>query len=311
MIFLHDSVKTDRFNKDKKLTLLKNGVITISQFVNLIEPKDDYVLIGPAVVAKSAIEDFIIEWKTHDLSLEKAISSTQTMRLSQDDIMDKLNELVKVFPEINKIVIEFKRALGMTSCPKCVKNRYLNVIANKVKTLMEDGRNVGDLQGFIGLMMEKYFPKRRSNAIGEELNMDWLKPDELLGLGEDIIEGLDACFECAMKHLSRAKILYEEAVLGYPDHKQLLFNELTLSDKAVEAAFIKYSDAVAQMDMASCELVGDLKGLSADYQTDIVELANSIRAARLALQDDPMQVPDFDELRITVKKLQLKVAGNK
>ena len=311
MIFLHDSVKTSEFKKDKKLTLLKNGVITMSQFVNLIEPKDDYVVIGPAVVAKSALSDFILEWKTHDMSLEKAVSSEPAMTITQDEIMDKLGALSEVFPEILKTVTEFRKALKMTSCPKCVKNRYLNVIASKVNELKKDGRSLGGLDQFVELVLEKYFPKRIDGFSSHKFDIEWLKPEEVVGLGEDVIDGLSYCFECVMKHISRAKVLYEEFKLGYPDHKRLMFDELTKGNKALEEGFILYMDAVGQLDMASCELVGDLRGLPPGAQVEMIELADKIRAARLLFQEDPTQPPDFDGLRLEVKKLQLKVSPQK
>ena len=50
---------------DKKLNLLKHGIITIGQFVNLIEEHDPYIMIGPAIVDKSKIKEFLEEWRNN------------------------------------------------------------------------------------------------------------------------------------------------------------------------------------------------------------------------------------------------------
>ena len=46
-MYIHESVKTDEFIEYKKLNLLKNGIITIGQFVNLIDKNDPYTIIRP------------------------------------------------------------------------------------------------------------------------------------------------------------------------------------------------------------------------------------------------------------------------
>ena len=55
MLFIHKSLDENKFINDKKLNLLKHGIITIGQFVNLIEEHDPYIMIGPAIVDKSKI----------------------------------------------------------------------------------------------------------------------------------------------------------------------------------------------------------------------------------------------------------------
>ena len=51
-MFLHESLNDQIFASDKKLNLLKRNVITLAQFINLIELTDNYQVIGPAMVAK-------------------------------------------------------------------------------------------------------------------------------------------------------------------------------------------------------------------------------------------------------------------
>jgi hypothetical protein len=139
-----------------------------------------------------------------------------------------------------------------------------------------------------------------------DFDVEWLKPESLIGLGKDLIDNLDNCFDCTLKHLSRAKILHEEFLTGYPDHKKLMFNELTEGNKDLEQAYLIYMDSIAQLDMASCELVGDMSKLPEEWGIEMIELANEIRNARLLFQDDPTRAPDFDALRIAVKRLQIK-----
>ena len=69
-MYVHESVLNGKFPNDKKLQLLNNGVITLGQFVNLIDIDDPYTLIGPAIVAKDSIETFIKEWKESTINLK-------------------------------------------------------------------------------------------------------------------------------------------------------------------------------------------------------------------------------------------------
>ena len=128
-------------------------------------------------------------------------------------------------------------------------------------------------------LISKYYPiSGKIATVGNFANFDieWIKPDEVIGLGNDLIEGLDNCFGCVKKHIGRAKAFYEEFKLGYPNHEPLMFNEFVRSNKALEEAFMYYSDSLAQLDMASCELVGDMSDLQEGYQVKIIELANEI-----------------------------------
>ena len=158
--------------------------------------------------------------------------------------------------------------------------------------------------------MIKYYPisgKLANLGTFSNFDVEWIKPDEYIGLGNDLIDGLNNCFECTKKHISRAKAFYEEFKLGYPDHEPLMFTELIKSNKAVEEAYSYYWDSLGQLDMASCELVGNMIDLEEGYQVQIIELANEIRAERLLFQEDPTKVPNWNKLRVDVQKLQNKI----
>ena len=96
-MYIHDSLNTDEFLKDKKLNLLKRGIITLGQFVNLIDINDPYTLIGPAIVAKNQINNFIIEWKSKTNTL-KPIQELTTPNITHEDVINKLDDLCKIFP---------------------------------------------------------------------------------------------------------------------------------------------------------------------------------------------------------------------
>ena len=307
-MFLHDSVKTDYFKNDRKLNLLKKGIINISQFVNLIEQKDEYILIGPAVVAKSAIKNFILEWKMKQLHLD-AVKNEKYPKLSFEDLMNRLDDLQKVFPEITLIAREFKEQLKIAICPKCVKKQYFGLMVQKIKELKDDGRDLSLVKDFMDLL-ERKFAIDAVEESDEELlssyDVEWIKPESLVGLGDDLIENLENCFECTIKHLGRAKILYEEFLTGYPDHKDLSFNEIDKGLKNIEQAYLIYLDSMSQLDMASAELIGNIIDLPSEWATDMIELANEIRQARLTCQTNANASPNFDDLRLKVKKLEIK-----
>jgi len=255
-MFLHNSVKTDYFKSDKKLTLLQDGVITIEQFVSLIDPRDEYIAVGPAIVAKSAVKDFILEWKMKQLQMG-AVRNGTFKRLTYDDFMAKMNDLVKVFPETAIIFNEFKEQLKIAVCPICVKKQYIGVLTKKIRELKDDGRDISLVADFIGLLNIR-FSASESDEPDEKLlsnyDVEWIKPESLVGLGFDLVKNLESCYECTIKHIGRAKALYEEFLLGYPDHIEISFDELDKGTKAVEQAYLSYLDSMSQLDMASCEL---------------------------------------------------------
>jgi len=74
--------------------------------------------------------------------------------------------------------------------------------------------------------------------------------------------------------------------LGYPDYKKMMFNEFTEANKEIEEAYSLYWDTIGQLDMASCELVGQVTDLPSKHQCDLIELANTIRFARLKFQEN-------------------------
>ena len=51
----------------------------------------------------------------------------------------------------------------------------------------------------------------------------------------------------------------------------------------------------------------DLNNLSETGRLEIIELANKIRTARILFQSDSTQVPNFNQLRVEVQKLQNKI----
>ena len=309
-MYLHSSVNNPKFLNDKKLNLLNAGIITIGQFVNLIDLDDPYTVIGPAVVAKDSIDEFIKEWKDSTINL-KTMDEAFMREINPETIIQKLPVIQQVFPEIEDLVNDLNEKLKNTSCALCVKNKALLQIISRIKKLSEDGRPLGLHANFIKAIIDKYFPvadKLVNESNVNEFDFMWIKPESLIALGADLIEGLTSCFDCCKKHLGRAKVLYEEWHMGYPDHGTLMYNEFVEANKTIEEGYTLYWDSLSQLDMASCELVGSNFGvLEKPVQLDMIELANKIRAARLLFQEDSTKVPDWDKLRLEVQKLQNKL----
>lgn len=294
MMYIHDSLKTDEFLKDKKLNLLKRGIITLGQFINLIDKNDPYTLIGPAIVAKNKINDFIIEWKSK-VNTIKPIQEVLIPKITHEDIIKNLDALCSIFPEINDLVNEFKIKLKTTNCPVCQKNKYILAILGTIRPIYNDGRDLKELKTFIEALITKYYPMNNKIVTSENLqqfDINWVKPDNLIGLGNDLILGLSNCFNCCKKHLSRAKAFYEEWHQGYPNHSTLMYNEFTEANKDIEEGYVLFWDSLGQLDMASSELVGNLIDLESGWQAEIIELANKIRTQRILFQEDSTKVPN-------------------
>jgi hypothetical protein len=181
---------------------------------------------------------------------------------------------------------------------------------NDIKEYFRDGRDLYEMKDFIESAISKYFPYYKQNLLNnsQEFDITWVKPEILIGLGRDLITGLTNCFECCKKHLSRAKIFYEEWKQGYPEHSTLMYNEFTEANKTIEEGYVLFWDSLGQLDMASNELIGSyLSDLDSNGQLEMIELANKIRTARIAFQEDSSHVPDWNNLRIEVQKLQNKL----
>lgn len=173
-----------------------------------------------------------------------------------------------------------------------------------------DGRELGEQKEFITQVLKNYFPfahKVINMQHLDEFDITWIKPDSLVALGQDLIIGLSHCFDCCKKHLSRAKILFEEWHQQYPEHGTMMYNQFTEANKVVEEGYTMFWDSLGQLDMASSELVGNIMQLDQSFRIQIINLANEIRKARILFQEDSNNVPDFATLRLNVQKLQNKL----
>lgn len=312
-MFLHHSLYTQKFSNNKKLNLLKTKMITPGQFLSLIQPSDPYIIIGPAIVDKQKQDQFIKEWKSRHYNYENI---TELPRITTEQYMDNFHIIVANFPETKQIINEFIEKLQTASCSNCVKNRYLLLIAKIIKQHYKDGREYSSNDKFIlDKILNKYFPFDNQDGISSlqvsnSYDNTWIDPDSIVNIGYDLIEGLSNCFECAKKHIVRAKTLCNEFYLGYPEHIQLMFNQFTQANKDVEQAFVLYWDILGELDMSSCELVGQLVNLDSTYREQIIQLANKIRTARINYQENIQNIPDWNNLLIEIQLLKNKFNKN-
>ena len=139
----------------------------------------------------------------------------------------------------------------------------------------------------------------KSTVVKSEPTVDKEDP----AVKEAIEIDLPSCYECVKKHLNRAMIFFEEYHTGYSQHEKNLMNSLKVAEGKVREAFLLWQKTQGQLDMASGELLGN--ALNKDTMNRRhVQLANDIRNVRLQLAQDPLAVPEFDELLIRVQKLE-------
>lgn len=81
--------------------------------------------------------------------------------------------------------------------------------------------------------------------------------------------------------------------MGYPEHWEFSFEHMQNAEAKLWDAHDKYWDSMGHMSEASDELV-----------TEYAVLANEVRDERIAFQDDPNYVPDFEGLRRKVTLLE-------
>lgn len=318
MIFLHSSLEAPKFKDNKKLNLLKKGVITPAQFVNLIDPLDPYILFGPAVIDKTKVREFMLEWKARQLKIEEAKSS-EFSKFSLDDAVEGFGFVEACYPEAKAIISQYREQIKIASCPKCTKNNAVSAVVAVIQkvdaSLPEDKkRDLGQNEEYFKLLLGKYGQSREllnTSPDFDKYDVEWIDPESIVGLGKDLINGISSCIDCSMKHIGRAKILHEEFMLGYPDYKGILEEELFKGNKALEELYLVWLDAQSQLDMSSAELAGDISSLSKEHAAEIIEIANEIRKQRLLYHESPENAPDFDGLRIKLKKLQLAIASKK
>lgn len=117
---------------------------------------------------------------------------------------------------------------------------------------------------------------------------------------EALAIGLPQCYECARKHLSRAKEEFKEFHTGYPTHIKNLILSMRVAETEVRKAYLAWCEIQAQLDMGAGELLGtDANGVHM-WDTH-VDLANAIRNERVKLSADPLYVPNFDELLVRLQ----------
>lgn len=109
--------------------------------MNLIDINDPYIIIGPAVVAKNSIDDFMYEWKSNTTSLNK-IQDVYAPHITPDEIINRLPNLKEYFPEIYDISAELETQLATTKCHACTINKFLYQIASIIKSVYDDGRDL-------------------------------------------------------------------------------------------------------------------------------------------------------------------------
>lgn len=312
-MYLHQSLNTEKFKNNKKLNMLKQHKLTVNQFLSLIESTDPFMIIGNAIIDRDYMDDYIKEWKAgkHDVQHIEEQESSLTLQ----EIINNISIIKHNFPEFQSLYSEFDLALSNTLCQPCVKNKYVFAIINKVHDTYKDKKDQLSEQdkNFILSAIKKYYPidDLEEGIINLEeqhkFDITWVEDDSLIGIGYDLIKGLNHCFECTKKHLTRSKIFFEELLTGYPNYKTMLFNEFTEANATIEKAYVLWWDSIGQLDMSSSELIGQITDLPIDYRMELIELANKIRFERLKFQENILNVPDWDKLRVDLQKLQNKI----
>ena len=124
---------------------------------------------------------------------------------------------------------------------------------------------------------------------------------EVMAEARDI--GLKQCYECAKKHLSRAKEEFKEYHTGYPQHVKNLIQSLRVAESDISQAFLKWNEIQAQLDMSAGELLGKEVNFN-KLRSEHIELANDVRLERLRFNENPLYIPRFDELLIRIQVLE-------
>lgn len=146
--------------------------------------------------------------------------------------------------------------------------------------------------------------KQRTERMNAEIS------EEMNARPTDIPEGVSQCFECTKKHLSRAKIFFEEYHTGYPTYIKLAVNSAVWAEKAISEAYLMWCSVTGHLDMAGCELLGhDINIKLMPIRDRLKDLANKIRAERVKLMDDPLYIPDIDALLIEVQHCKVIASG--
>lgn len=308
-MYIHKSLDQPKFLSDRKLNLLRHNVITWGQFINLIQISDPYTVIGPAVIDKNKINQFIQQWNTNGSDIVP-IQQAFVHKITNQQIIDQLPKLIQIFPQIKPLYLQLKGKLVDARCPICQKNKYVILIVGKIQQYYRDGRDLKQSKQFVLRIIDQYFPfitKYISQQHIDQYDITWIKKDQVIALGQDLIIGLTNCCDCCKKHLIRAKILFEQWLQKYPDHGTLMYNEFTEANKVIEQGFVMLWSSIGQLDMASCQLVGSIVQLPDNFKLQLIELANLIRKSRILFQQNSANVPDFNQLITAVQILRNKI----
>lgn len=139
--------------------------------------------------------------------------------------------------------------------------------------------------------------KSKQNASGE--------PEQAsaeVAVKEAVEVDLPQCYECAKKHLARAQIFFEEYHTGYPDHIKNLMCSMRVAEKQIRSAYLAWNKVQAHMDMSANELLGREANKNKLSQAHVA-LACDIRNERVRLAEDPLYIPSFDRLLLSIQQL--------
>lgn len=309
-MYLHESLNSEKFKTNKKLLLVKQGVITLEQFIALLEDSDPYMMIGPAVVDKDFIDQYIEESQVYTDNVEH--QQNKKHNFTNIQLVEKLLNLIPMvkdnLPEIERSLNSLYKQIVNNKCQTCVIIKYIGMFIGMTSIYVYDGRDNSkyiDQYEEIKSVIDNSKPYDNVNSILAKLDNNWIAPEQMLKLGDDLVEGLQSCLDCVIKHLERSKILCGEMVQGYPNYKEILSNEMLKSIEVYEAFYLKYWDVLGELDMASNEMVGDIKSLNGNkLVNEIINQANTIRKARIDLMFSH-KLPQFSKLMLDTKKIQL------
>lgn len=126
---------------------------------------------------------------------------------------------------------------------------------------------------------------------------------EIIAVAEAMDINLEQCYLCAKKHIGRAQQFFEEYHNGYPDHVKNLVDSFFDAESDIYKAFQLWQKTQSQLDMSAGELLGNNIG-GRTLKQDHVSLAAEIREERLKFDQNPLYVPNFDDLKYRIHRLQ-------
>lgn len=310
---------------DERIRALEREEISKADFLKLITPEDPFVLNqGRLILISAATRE--IQRKRFIVGTKEALQ--QHGGIIGDTLIEYEELFVECYPEIGPLVQKINEEIKEEQCVGCAKARKYNRLANAIRSIKYDGRDLSPLEPHLPHYALKKL-KGEPFTITED---DIIIPPHLSAInsitltrGKKLTKNSfgavrEFCRDCVLKHLSKALIFAREIAQGYTkenghDHEYYMLANL---DEAIdEGAGFKYIAEKINWASQKYEETNNISNLIQSIkkiQKRIVKEEYKERewtVVGLLSEAEDILIDEDNQLHEDIRKIRLKLMGQK